>query len=385
MPIFRNMPYTNFHELNLDWLLKKVKEVEDKTTNLEESVTEQVKKLFDDYVPDLDVEKLKTLEADVTENKIKKTYTDLKAIAIGDSYARGVGSNDAHGWAYYLKQYSGMDMAIYGNSQAGFTRSGKTEPYAGMTFITMLNTIAENMTETQRDEISYLFCCGGYNDHSSSYNDVKSATTTFISSAIGFFKNAKIVIIPLSANDGWNANKMNAYVAISNAAKEAGCLTSVVSIWWLYGKTDWVSGDNIHPNGMGYKIQGASILGLINGWSGEFSMGYGGVTFGENVSAITAGFRVLLKNGTVTIQGGIAVTGNKQRNDTLFTLREDLRPNITIYIPAWYFKGTVTRVIGAVRIQKDGKVTIAPGMTIPDVESLSDYEIYMSHSYIAGM
>lgn len=36
MPLFNNFPYTNFHELNLDWVIRKVKELEP----LQESVNE---------------------------------------------------------------------------------------------------------------------------------------------------------------------------------------------------------------------------------------------------------------------------------------------------------------------------------------------------------
>ena len=39
MGIFENFPYTNFHELNLDWLLRVVKALSDKVDNLENGNT----------------------------------------------------------------------------------------------------------------------------------------------------------------------------------------------------------------------------------------------------------------------------------------------------------------------------------------------------------
>ena len=30
MPVFENFPYTNFHDLNLDWILNKVKALDEK-------------------------------------------------------------------------------------------------------------------------------------------------------------------------------------------------------------------------------------------------------------------------------------------------------------------------------------------------------------------
>ena len=38
MNIFDNFPYTNLQELNLDWLIEKVKELEERVSALEEQV-----------------------------------------------------------------------------------------------------------------------------------------------------------------------------------------------------------------------------------------------------------------------------------------------------------------------------------------------------------
>lgn len=40
MPLIDKYPYTNFHELNLDWLLKRIKELETKVAQLEARVKE---------------------------------------------------------------------------------------------------------------------------------------------------------------------------------------------------------------------------------------------------------------------------------------------------------------------------------------------------------
>lgn len=40
MGVFENLPYTNFHELNLDWIVKKIKELEIKTASLNAFVDE---------------------------------------------------------------------------------------------------------------------------------------------------------------------------------------------------------------------------------------------------------------------------------------------------------------------------------------------------------
>lgn len=49
MPVFENFPYTNFHDLNLDWILSTVKKNDEKTTDLESEYTE-LKNLVDSMI-----------------------------------------------------------------------------------------------------------------------------------------------------------------------------------------------------------------------------------------------------------------------------------------------------------------------------------------------
>lgn len=52
MGVFENLPYTNFHELNLEWIVKKLKELENRTTegqltpnNLKDTITVNEEKI----------------------------------------------------------------------------------------------------------------------------------------------------------------------------------------------------------------------------------------------------------------------------------------------------------------------------------------------------
>lgn len=40
MGVFENLPYTNFHELNLDWIVKKISEIIGKTDQIDQAVTD---------------------------------------------------------------------------------------------------------------------------------------------------------------------------------------------------------------------------------------------------------------------------------------------------------------------------------------------------------
>ena len=47
MGVFNNFPYTNIHELNLDWIIKKVKELDSKVNeDLESVIREYVNTLY---------------------------------------------------------------------------------------------------------------------------------------------------------------------------------------------------------------------------------------------------------------------------------------------------------------------------------------------------
>lgn len=39
MGTFEQFPYTNYHDLNLDWIIEALKELNDRVTDLEERVT----------------------------------------------------------------------------------------------------------------------------------------------------------------------------------------------------------------------------------------------------------------------------------------------------------------------------------------------------------
>lgn len=50
-PLFNNTaPYTDFHEMNLDWVLSKIKEIESSINNLDESILQKTKEYTDEQL-----------------------------------------------------------------------------------------------------------------------------------------------------------------------------------------------------------------------------------------------------------------------------------------------------------------------------------------------
>lgn len=50
MGLFEQFPYANFHELNLDWILKKIKELDEKVDSIEDRILEQANAYTDQQI-----------------------------------------------------------------------------------------------------------------------------------------------------------------------------------------------------------------------------------------------------------------------------------------------------------------------------------------------
>lgn len=65
MGLFEQFPYTNFHELNLDWILKKIKELDEKVDNIEDRILKEANAYTDQQMAGLRRD-FAELEADFT-------------------------------------------------------------------------------------------------------------------------------------------------------------------------------------------------------------------------------------------------------------------------------------------------------------------------------
>lgn len=50
MGLFEQFPYANFHELNLDWILKKIKELDEKVDNIEDRILKEANAYTDQQI-----------------------------------------------------------------------------------------------------------------------------------------------------------------------------------------------------------------------------------------------------------------------------------------------------------------------------------------------
>lgn len=68
MGLFEQFPYTNFHELNLDWILKKIKELDEKVDSIEDRILAEANAYTDRKVGEVQAE-FNALESDFNSFK----------------------------------------------------------------------------------------------------------------------------------------------------------------------------------------------------------------------------------------------------------------------------------------------------------------------------
>lgn len=299
---------------------------------------------------------------------------DEDCLLIGNSYNDGTGGISGQGWGYYFQQNTGCDGVIIAQNGGDFAAVGNSNAdYPGETYAGALTLKAASMTQAEKDRIQFIIVCGGYNDGSTGrnpggYPDTLAGINDFCAVAKNNFVNARIFIIPVTANAGLTSDMRNACATAWNVgAIRNGCATCAYSIAWFYGDTALTAGDNIHLNDDGYKRLAHYVEAVIYGWDGVIYFA---------ATALTAGADTTLLDIRSSIDGNQLVNlHGKVRgvydsfNDVLFTLPQEFRPPYTLYTNCWYFGTSPNRAIipleisagGDVRMRVDSSITLEAG------------------------
>lgn len=77
MGLFDNQfPYSNFHELNLDWVISKLKELDEKVDNIQITIVEQVKDYVDERINEFVTGQLADMQQEIDQlERDFKTFT----------------------------------------------------------------------------------------------------------------------------------------------------------------------------------------------------------------------------------------------------------------------------------------------------------------------
>ena len=246
MSLFPQFPFTNFHELNLDWILKKIKgyddkidatnarqdEIEQELQNVETTIADIAEQIveeaidagaFDDEIAeavapiqhqvDTQLEafagRLNDQDDDIAdiaedvatfENATLRTPQETNLLIIGDSYSENIGGDNITNWTARLTARN-IFKNVYVESQGGSGFTGKYSPGTtsgipaqssnpALKFANVIKTWVENHTAAERLSINVVLVAGGFNDVYSEANNIRDGIQQFMTYAKPQFPNA---------------------------------------------------------------------------------------------------------------------------------------------------------------------------------------------------
>lgn len=277
---FSNFPYTDFHNLNLDWLLDTVKDLNIKWdayytqwNKWQSDVQNYIDNL--DYIAAIDAYLDGLKNSGELADIIDTWLTDYGLITIGDSYGEGYTPEGmVKPWCDILHEKYFSDASFYVNKSLGGSGFG-----ANTHFSALLSQAIATLTDKQKKQVKYVVVAGGWNDQSVAVSLIKSGIKDTID-LMPQLPNATLYI-------GWIATPIIGFTTVAKV-KAYNEIKTLYETYW--GKFKFLSGadsalrwtsvlasDNIHPNASGQTSIADMIYKAMGGYaswnrSGEFAL-----------------------------------------------------------------------------------------------------------------
>lgn len=259
---FSNFPYTDFHNLNLDWILETTKDLNAKWDDYykqwnkwQQDVQNYIDNL--DYIAAVDAYLDGLKNSGELADIIDTWLTDYGLITIGDSYGEGYTPDGmVKPWCDILHEKYFSDAKFYVNKSLGGSGFG-----ANTHFSELLTQAIATLTDKQKKQVKYVVVAGGWNDQFIASSTINSGIKDVLN-LMSQLPNATLYI-------GWIATPI---IGFTTTAKQKAYdeIKTLYETYW--GKYKFLSGadsalrwtgvlasDNIHPNASGQ----ASIADMI--------------------------------------------------------------------------------------------------------------------------
>lgn len=326
-------PYTNFHEMNLTWIIETIKKLTDEWLGMQDDFSnlqdrfEELKNFVTDYFAKLEInsEVRRILEEMKENGELSEIISDAllqgaltrvnkpTVLILGDSYAAGENiSNKEYSWAYMLKnalEKNGYTVKLRAVGGYGFKADGTK------TFTNMLNELASSMAVNDKKNIVKIIIGGSYNDRNAAESDISQGMIDFQSAISSNFENCKnVVVCPM----GWTweehqqgIHTSTKYISVIKAIKiwiysAAQLGFSVIPAYqgMLYESS--FSNDGVHPSEQGHK----NILNMVIGaFDGLYFKPINSIEYGTTFTKTTnipgkggAKIRYSIFNGTAKVR-----------------------------------------------------------------------------------
>lgn len=277
---FSNFPYTDFHNLNLDWILETAKDLNTKWDDYykqwnkwQQDVQNYIDSL--DYITAIDAYLDGLKNSGELADIIDTWLTDYGLITIGDSYGEGYTPDGmVKPWCDILHEKYFSDANFYVNKSLGGSGFGANTPFSKL-----LTQAIATLTDKQKKQVKYVVVAGGWNDQSVTASLINSGIKDTIE-LMSQLPNATLYI-------GWIATPI---IGFTTTAKQKAYdeIKTLYETHW--GKYKFLSGadsalrwtgvmasDNIHPNASGQASIADMIYKAMGGYAswnrvGEFAL-----------------------------------------------------------------------------------------------------------------
>lgn len=267
---FSNFPYTDFHNLNLDWVLATTKDLNTKWDSYYKE-WDKWQKDVQNYIDNLDYIAAIDAYLDGLKNSgelsdiIDTWLTEYGLITIGDSYGEGYTPDGmVKPWCDILHEKYFNDASFYVNKSKGGSGFG-----ANTHFSALLADAIATLTDKQKKQVKYVVVAGGWNDQFVDQSIIKTGISDTVN-LMSQLPNATLYI-------GWIATPIigfttRAKIKAYNDIKSIYC-TDWHKFKFLSGADSalrWVgvlASDNIHPNSTGQYSIADMIYKAMNGYA----------------------------------------------------------------------------------------------------------------------